>query len=196
MTKKKTMTQKELMLEYFIKNRNRDIPHDEVVDWATKRWEKLTGKKFRDPDRAIRSNYQQGLLIKVSKGVYRYDPDMVENKVQEDFTTEMKRAILEKYEYKCVICGQGIEHGLELHVDHIKPKERGGKAEFENGQVLCSVHNFRKGTYSQTETAKRFFVRNLEKARLVDDKIMIELCERVLAIFEELGVNDHITWKK
>jgi hypothetical protein len=62
-------------MEYFKKNPNKDIPHPEIVDWATKEWLKRSGKVFRDPDRGIRRLSQDGLLIKVAKGVYRYDPD-------------------------------------------------------------------------------------------------------------------------
>lgn len=38
---------------------------------------KRTGMIFRDPDRAIRKLSQQGQLIKIAKGVYKYDPDFV-----------------------------------------------------------------------------------------------------------------------
>jgi hypothetical protein len=79
-------SQTDLIKEFFIKNSNRDIEHPEVVDWVVAEWEKLTGKKLRDPDRAIRLLYQKGFLIKVAKGKYRYEPDFAKNKKQEDFT--------------------------------------------------------------------------------------------------------------
>jgi len=76
------MTQLDLLKEYFLKNPNRDIPHPEVVDWVTKEYTKRTGKVFRDPDRGIRSLAQKGFLIKVKKGVYKYDPNYVHNKIR------------------------------------------------------------------------------------------------------------------
>lgn len=44
---------------------------------------------------------------------------------------------------------------VHLHVDHIKPKDQGGEATIENGQTLCSIHNFQKKNYNQTETGKK-----------------------------------------
>ena len=148
-------TQAEIIMEYFKNNPKRDIKHPEIVDWAITEYENRTGKKFRDPDRQIRKFHQQGLLIKVKKGVYRYDPDLIKNKELEDFTEQQKQEILARDSYKCVICGAGKNEGLELHVDHIKPKDKGGKATIENGQTLCSIHNFRKKNYQQTETGKK-----------------------------------------
>ncbi len=122
------MTQQQLLLEYFKKHPNREIEHKEIVDWATAEWQRATGKVFRDPDRGIRKLYQKGFLIKVRKGVYKYDPDYVQSKKQEDFTSAQKQAIFQRDNYKCVICGQGKYEGVELHADHIRPKELGGKA--------------------------------------------------------------------
>lgn len=79
--------------------------------------------------------YQEGLLIKVGTGVYRYDPDGV-SKPQLNFSANQKAEILERDEFRCVICGRGQEHGMTLHVDHIKPKELGGEATIKNGQTL------------------------------------------------------------
>ncbi|PJF39130.1 MAG: HNH endonuclease, partial [Phototrophicales bacterium] len=137
----KRLTQQELIFSYFKANPYRDIPHKEVVDWATAEWERLTGTKFRDPDRAIRKLYEEGFLIKVKKGVYRYDPDYVRQVDPEDFTQALKEKIFKRDGYRCVICGRGPAEGMELHVDHIRPRSAGGKATFENGQTLCSEHN-------------------------------------------------------
>lgn len=68
-------TQADLIKQYFERNPNRDIPHPEIVDWAVAEYKRLTGEVFRDPDRAIRKLHQEGFLIKVRKGVYRYDPE-------------------------------------------------------------------------------------------------------------------------
>lgn len=105
---------------------------------------KRTNKVFRDPDRGIRHLAQSGFLIKISKGVYKYVTMLVNKRELEDFTASQKRVILEKDNYKCVLCGKGKKDGVELHIDHIIPKDLGGKATIENGQVLCSQHNFLK----------------------------------------------------
>ena len=101
----KKQSQLDLLMEYFKKNPNRDIPHPEIVDWATSEWTKRTGKIFRDPDRGIRLLHQKGYLIKVKKGVYHYNPDVVNRRQLEDFTASQKEEILKRDQYKCVICG-------------------------------------------------------------------------------------------
>ncbi|WP_235852195.1 HNH endonuclease [Helicobacter mehlei] len=45
----------------------------------------------------------------------------------EDFSPALKKQILERDGYACVICGAGQKEGMELHVDHIKPKDLGVK---------------------------------------------------------------------
>ncbi|MGB1205984.1 MAG: HNH endonuclease [Chitinophagales bacterium] len=192
---KKKITQLNLLREFFIKNPLRDIAHPEVVDWATTEWKKRTGGVFRDPDRGIRTLSQKGFLIKIAKGIYRYDPEYVHNRKLEDFTSAQKKAILERDGYKCVICGRGKKDGVELHVDHIKAKDKGGKATLANGQVLCAMHNFRKKNYKQTETGKKMFIRLYEAAKELNDNETMEFCLEILAVFEKKNINGHIEWK-
>ena len=193
----KKISQIDLILEYFKANPNRDITHPEVVDWATQRWKELTGAVFRDPDRAIRTLHQKGYLQKIAKGVYRYDPDAVALRDDlEDFSPELKKQILERDGYKCVICGAGINEGVELHVDHVKPKDLGGEATLENGQTLCSRHNFLKKNLKQTETGKKMFIRMLDVARKEGDAELVAFLEEVLEVYEKHNINSHIEWKK
>ncbi len=77
--------------------------------------------------------------------MYCYNPELVSIRNDlEDFSAKLKKQILERDDYKCVICGIGKKEGAELHIDHIKPKDLGRKATIENGQTLCSRHNFLK----------------------------------------------------
>ena len=146
--KKNNHVQKDLIIEFFKKNPNRDIKHPEVVDWVVATYKKRTGNVFRDPDRAIRQLAQSGFLIKIAKGVYKYDPDKAYVRELEDFTAAQKEAILKRDGYKCVICGRGKKDGVDLHIDHIKPKDFGGEATIElsaiNGSEYWRVHpNFK-----------------------------------------------------
>lgn len=191
----KTITQADLVMEYFVKNPNRPIAHPEVVDWLTSEYPKRTGKTFRDPDRAIRKLSQEGKLVKLRKGVYKYDPELVTNPELEDFTPVQKEQILKRDNYRCVICGKGKLDGVEIHTDHIKPKDLGGRATIENGQTLCATHNFRKKNYKQTETGKKMFIRLYELAKAEGDRETAEFCRYILEGFEEYKVNDHIDWK-
>jgi len=189
-------TIRELVQEYFRNHPNIDLPHGPVVDWVTEQW-RLQGNKTppRDPWRMIRRLHQEGWLIKVRKGVYRYDPEAAGKVELDDFTPEQKQAILERDQYRCVICGKGLADGVELHVDHIRPRHLGGRSEIENGQTLCAQCNFRKKVYKQTETGKRMFIRLLKLAEKEGDQQMVEFCREVLSIYERHGINDHIRWE-
>lgn len=189
-------SQSDLVMEYFKKNPKREIKHPEIVDWVVAEWKKRTGGVFRDPDRAIRKLSQQGQLIKISKGIYKYDSDFVKNRELEDFTPAQKEEIFKRDNYRCVVCGRGRADGIEIHADHIKPKELGGKAYLENGQTLCAQHNFQKKYYKQTETGKRMFIRLYELAKKNDDKELMKFCEDVLKVYEKDNINGHIVWKK
>jgi len=190
------IVQSELLMEFFKKNPKRDIPHPEIVDWVTTEYLKLTGKVFRDPDRGIRKLHQDGYLQKIGKGVYRYDPKHIEIRNLEDFTPVIKEAIFKRDDYKCVICGRGKKEGYELHADHIKPKDFGGEATLENGQTLCSQHNFLKKNLKQTETGKKLFIRLYELAKKENNQSLIIFCTEVLEVFEKNNINGHIVWKR
>jgi phosphoribosylformylglycinamidine (FGAM) synthase PurS component len=183
-------------MEFFKKHPRREIKHPEVVDWVVAEYKKRTGKVFRDPDRAIRKLAQEGQLIKIKKGVYKYDPSFVKHRELEDFTPEQKEAIFKRDNYKCVICGRGIADGVEIHADHIKPKDLGGKAEIPNGQTLCAQHNFQKKNYKQTETGKRMFIRLYELAKELDDERLKKFCAEILTVYEKNDINSYIVWKK
>lgn len=183
-------------MEFFTKNPKRNIKHPEIVDWVTEEWKKRTGEVFRDPDRQIRQLSQKGFLQKITKGVYRYDPDFIVNRKLEDFTAAQKAEILKRDGYRCVVCGKSKADGVELQVDHIKAKDFGGEATIENGQTLCAQHNFRKKNYKQTETGKKMFIRLYELAKNIGDSETKKFCAQILEVFEKNDVNGHIEWKK
>lgn len=196
MKKDNNFAQKDLVVEFFKKNPNRDIKHPEVVDWVVATYKRRTGKVFRDPDRAIRHLAQSGFLIKISKGIYKYDPKMVHKKEFEDFTAAQKEAILKRDGYKCVQCGIGKREGAELHIDHIIPKDWGGKATIKNGQTLCSRCNFLKKNLKQTESGKKMFIRIYELAKSENNKDIMKFCSNILETYEKYNVNGHIIWKR
>jgi 5-methylcytosine-specific restriction endonuclease McrA len=189
-------TIRELVQEYFQQHPNIDLAHGPVVDWVTEQWRAQGHEKPpRDPWRVIRRLHQEGWLIKVRKGVYQYDPEAAGKSELDDFTPEQKQAILARDQHRCVICGRGRADGVELHVDHIRPRHLGGRSEIENGQTLCAQCNFRKKIYKQTETGKRMFIRLLHLAEKENDQQMIEFCREVLSVYSKYGVNDHINWQ-
>jgi len=195
-TKKKKKSINDLIIEYFKAHPRQDMPHGPVVDWVEEKYLKLYKRKPRDPWRAIRKLHEEGFLIKVRKGVYRYDPDAVKQRELEDFTPEQKAQILKRDGYKCVVCGRGKKDGVELHVDHIKPKYLGGKSTIENGQTLCAQHNFIKKTLRQTETGKKMFIRLYELAKKEGNEELKRFCADILETYEKYNINGHIKWKR
>jgi len=189
-------TQLDLIMEYFKKNPKRDIKHPEIVDWVVSEYKRRTGRIFRDPDRGIRRLSQDGKLIKIGKGIYKYDPEFVKNQKFGDFTSAQKEIIFKRDNYRCVICGKGRADGVEIQADHIKPKDLGSESIIENGQTLCAQHNFRKKNYKQTETGKKMFIRLYELAEYKKDNKLKIFCAEVLKVYEKNKVNGHIVWKK
>lgn len=188
----KELSQANLILQYYVQRPNEPIAHSLAVDWATEEWLKLTGNPLRDPDRAVRRFSQMGILIKVSKGVYMYDPDYKLREDLFDFTQSQKDEILKRDNYRCVVCGKGRAEGMDLQIDHVKPKDKGGKNTIENGQTLCGQHNFIKKNYSQNEAGKRFFLKMREQALHIEDENMINFCNEVLATYNKYGYDEQI----
>lgn len=185
---------RDLILIYFKKRPNQELEHGPVVDWVTEQWLREHDTPPRDPWRSIRALHQEGVLIKVRKGVYKYDPTAVFHRELEDFTPEQKEQIFKRDNYRCVVCGRGRQDGVEIQADHIKPKDKGGQATIENGQTLCAEHNFKKKNYKQTETGKKMFIRLYELAKSQDDEDLMKFCTEILEVFEKNGVNGHIEW--
>ncbi len=192
------VSQTDLIKKYFIQNPNRDIAHPEVVDHVTDEYKKLTNEKFRDPDRAIRKLSQEGFLIKVRKGVYRYEPDAEHKRDLEDFSQVQKKIIFERDGFVCAKCGKDkkLYPTTEFHIDHLVPKDEGGRAILENGQVLCSRCNFIKKNIKQTTTGKKMFINLYEYAKKEGNEEVKQFCEDLLHVFEKHNINGHIEWKR
>ena len=187
---KKSISQ--LILEYFQAHPNQDLKHGPVVDWVENEYIKQGGTKPRDTWRAIRKLYEEGQLIQVKKGVYRYDPSYVHEIELFDFPPEVKEAIFKRDNYKCVVCGRGRKDGVEICADHIKPKNKGGDNTIENGQTLCTEHNLIKKNLSQTEAGKKFVIKMYENAVNAGDQKMIRFCKELFDVYDKEGINSHI----
>ena len=120
--------------------------------------------------------------------------DAVNQKDFEDFPAGQKAEILRRDNYKCVICGRSEKDGVELRVDHIKPKDRGAKTTVANGVTLCSQHDFMKENSDFTETAKMMFIRLYELAKEENYEEIQNFCADVLQIYEDHDINVHIEW--
>ena len=183
------------MLEFFKNNANKNVHTAEVVDWVTVEYKKRTEKPFRDPDRQIRQLYSDGILQKIKNGCYRYDPNYKPSTVSGDsFTQAQRDEILEAGNYRCCICGVSEAEGAQLHVDHVVPRSKGGRATVDNGQVLCSHHNNMKKNYGQTETCKRMYNVLYQQAVNLNDTKMLSFLRDVMEVYDNHNINSHINW--
>ncbi len=182
----------DLIMEYFKKHSREDLRHGPVVDWVEEQYLKLYGKKPRDTWRGIRRLYQEGKLIKVKKGVYRYEPERIRKVKLLDFPPKVKETIFKKDGYKCVYCGRGRKDGVELCADHIIPLDKGGTNTLDNGQTLCMQCNLIKKNYSQTEAGKRFVIKMYKQAVAKNDKKMIKFCKYIFNVYNKFQINSHI----
>lgn len=192
---KRKPSQKEFVFQYFVVHPKKPIPTAEIVDWVIPRYFEHFGEPLRDPDRSIRLlHHPDGLLQKLANGSYMYDPDDVRDPEPTAFTPSQRDEIMRRGGYRCTVCGKSEEEAGELHADHIRPRSLGGKSTVENGQILCSVHNYRKKAYGQTETGKRMFLGLKRLAKSEDDTQLIEFIKDVLRAYEKHDVNSHIKW--
>ena len=104
-------------------------------------------------------------LIKLIRTIYRSSVS---------FT---KRNVLVRDKFKCAYCGTRQER---LSIDHIIPKSRGGKTNFENCVAACKACNLKKGGRTPNE-AKMYL-----KARPFQPTIS----EFLRLKFENLGIHD------
>ncbi len=67
----------DLILGFFMDHPNQEFGHGPVVDWVTQQRLQTHSTAPRDPWRAIRKLHQDGKLIKMAKGIYKYDPSYI-----------------------------------------------------------------------------------------------------------------------
>jgi len=194
----KKISQIEFVRSYFLQRPMQIISHGQAKADLEAAYLTVMGKRLEDSDRAIRKLHGDGFLEKVAKGQYMYNPETSGKREFVEFTAAEKKVILERDGYKCVVCGLGRENGVDLHIDHIKPRSLGGQGTIENGQVLCAPHNFIKKNLSQTETGKKGFIRLLELVRSTPEDPVASQLEKflleVLSVYEKHGMNGHIRW--
>lgn len=182
----------DLIMEYFRSHTKEDLEHGPVVDWVEEQYLKLYGKKPRDTWRGIRRLHQEGILIKVKKGVYKYDPNLIQTRELYEFPPAVKEAIFKRDKYRCILCGRGRKDSFEIHADHRTPLDKGGANTIDNGDTLCSEHNLLKKNFSQTEFGKRFFIRLYKDALKKNDERMVNFCKAIFDDYDEYGINGHI----
>lgn len=192
----KKISQKEFLFRYYKKRPLEVIKHEEIIPDALQKYKQKYGQDLKDPDRAIRKLYEEGKLIKVAKGQYKYDPNYQGEAQAESFSSDIRNEIFKRDDYKCVICGKGKKEGVELHADHIKPRSKGGQSTVKNGQTLCSDQNMLKKNLDQTETGKKMFIKLYELAKSEQNDTYVQFTKDILAVYKKYNINGHISWNE
>jgi ATP adenylyltransferase len=86
----------------------------------------------------------------VKKGLAIWDHRMLDSDPVSDV---LRLRVLEESGGRCALCGANKKES-PLHVDHIKPRSKGGKTEYANLQVLCARCNQAKSNKSATDYRK------------------------------------------
>lgn len=69
-------------------------------------------------------------------------------------TPSLRYEVMRRDDFKCTLCGRGVDDGVRLEVDHIIPVSCGGKTEMCNLRTLCFDCNRGKGSMFEKESIK------------------------------------------
>ena len=187
-------TVNELILDFFINRPKTEFRHAPIEEWVAEQYiiENEGSSRPQDVRRAVRKLAETGRLIKVGRGIFKYDPDSDHEVDLSEFSDSVKQDIFQRDNYRCVVCNLGPEDRVEIAVDHKIPRSKGGTNTLENGQTLCITHNNMKKNYTQTEAGKRYFIHIYETALQNQDEEMIAFCRSVFDAYDEHEINGHI----
>jgi len=109
--------------------------------------ERPYSRRFGSWMKALRAfvDYANGTAAELAERQVETGPDD-RHKTGRDPSLRLRWRVLQRDNFKCCACGASpaITLGVELHVDHIHPWEKGGETVLENLQTLCSKCNLGK----------------------------------------------------
>lgn len=183
------MSFRNMVLEHFQKNPNRYIDYDEIRREVSPIYKERYGREYKDMTVVRNLCNHEGLLIRKpkTKGVFKLNPNP-KIKSNFEFSQNDKTQILKRDNYVCSWCGKGINDGIKLVVDHIKPIAQGGTNSIENGQVLCEQHNLIKKGQSEIRSLKDLFQKRFKSAVKVNDQEMINFYTDILKVYKESNI--------
>lgn len=133
------VTQLEFVEEWFRSRQGRAIPHSESKPALESEYFELTGKRFEDPDKAIRHLFQAGKLIRPNgvKGVYQWNERFQQFNLS--FSELAKAEIMARDGNACFSC-KTPNLSDRLYVLPRLSFELGGGTNVENGVTMCLHH--------------------------------------------------------
>lgn len=121
------------------------------------------------------------------KGLAIWDYRLLDNEPVSDV---LRLRVLEESGGRCALCG-ATKKEMPLHVDHIKPRSKGGKTIYENLQVLCARCNQTKSNKSDTDYRKQTPDEHIPECHFCMDRIkhrIVDEYETVCAIQDRYPV--------
>lgn len=112
-----------------------------------------------------------------------------------EFTLEEKEAIFANDDYRCTMCGRGIQEGAKLHIEPIKAKNKKGEEFVVGGLTLCELHTFigEEGKETISEMHQRLY----KEAKKNNDEKSKDFFGEVLKVYEKYNKNEDIMlWGK
>lgn len=136
---------------------------------------------FKDPDK--KADEFLAKETKKQKRKRKRDKKKLSKKTTSFYLTDewrkLRYRVLRKYKARCMCCGRNRqEHGVTIHVDHIKPRSKFPKLEldFNNLQILCEDCNLGKSNIDQTDWRPdiddQALINKIEIEKSLDDELI------------------------
>lgn len=112
--------------------------------------------------------------------------------INESVSDVLRLRVLEESGGRCALCG-ATKKEYPLHVDHIKPRSKGGRTEYANLQVLCARCNQAKSNKSATDYRQQQDSDGLPDCRFCPEQIsarVVDEFETVWAIEDRYPVSE------
>lgn len=92
------------------------------------------------------NNENGNILNKQEIFIQNNQTNSFNHKTNRDVNLRLRFKVFQRDNFKCCICGASpaIDSSVQLHVDHIKPRSKGGETVLNNLQTLCSKCNLGK----------------------------------------------------
>ncbi|MCS7227399.1 MAG: HNH endonuclease [Endomicrobia bacterium] len=120
-----------------------DVVDEEYKTYSFKDWFELS-QLIKEHPAGFISTPKFKIAIPEVIALKRYD------KIQFEEPRLTRRNIYEHYGYRCCYCGKKFP-SEKLNIDHIIPRSRGGKTEWNNIVTSCTECNFKKGNKTPQE---------------------------------------------
>lgn len=113
------------------------------------------------------------------------------DKVQFEEPQLTRRNIYEHYGYRCCYCGKKFSTE-KLNIDHIIPRSRGGKTEWENVVTSCIDCNLKKGNKTPQEAGMKLLISPSKPQRRIKLAFVFNSQIKIPSSWQKFI--DHIYW--